>query len=1093
MPRLYAGSHLERLAEVRHWLRTDPAINRLRDSAIWNNLSDSIAEGGAFYRTAEHSAQQSAAKLQRYETMFKDGTVNVLSCSTTMEMGVDIGGLTIVCNNNVPPHPANYLQRAGRAGRRGESRSLSLTLCKNNPLDQQVFRNPLWPFTATMKQPTIILSSERIVQRHLNAWLFGYFINHEIRVSGNAITLRCHWFFGPVDEHPSVCGQMVAWIGELPENQSHVIQKALDIIWQNSILEGQPMNRLCTEAATCLETIGQRWLDECKSLEAEHEQAGSDEKAPYRKRIEFDLKRHRDEYLLTELITGGFLPGYGFPTDIATFNPMTAASFKRQQNADPEHREDNRSQRKNKPSRDMSVALSEYAPGAEIVLDGRVYVSNGITLNWHNPDDSVRETQLLQTAWRCQKCGMTGIENSAFTGLCSGCGKALLNIDGKPKSSLVFIEPTGFATSFYGTVTNNVSQQKYLPAQLPWINTTTAVVMPLPNAALGSYKSDERGQIFYHNSGEYGQGFAICLACGYADSMKDDSLPANFNQHATLRGKKKVGKSEKNTCQPDPNRVQRNLHLGHVIHTDVFELYLKQPETNQFLLTSNPAHESLCWSVGVALRHGLTQSLGINAEEIGVQVKQVKNEQLDPQPFYALCLYDTNGGGSGFASQAPHFLSEMFASARKLLVCPANCKNACETCLLQFDTQKVSDKLNRHTALAFLTDTYLNQLSLQPDEQLLGPGSKYCVYDLMKALSFWQTEPGDTLQLLVGGDVADWNISESTVHKRIGEYISKFAGVEIWLTHAQSDQLDADGKRDLYSLLSVSNKLRLMICPEPIRLRNGALIATIVNNGKNRVAYATNHPEALIFSEEWGKTDGSLLVRAADFVPPLTGILVDKQTLLPAPDVNLAEVVLSNELNGPVTDFGTKFWRAVQQEAADLLAGFCQETVCGITYTDRYLATPLNTMLFAEIMTTLPFAKDDGCLLRMSLLQSENTVLRPKDRWIKTGWQPAEDASRQKLIEQLLETDMLTCAIEMHQYKRDMHHARILVLSFDSGRKLTLRFDQGVGYWELDNRLPAFPFNDSPDDQQSWIRQHKSQMRVRNGLLQPTYVFIRKK
>src|SRR5690606_17491673 len=104
----------------------------------------------------------------KYEAAFKSGGINLLSCSTTMEMGVDIGGISVVAMNNVPPHPANYLQRAGRAGRRSETRSVALSLCKSNPHDQQVFANPMWPFETVLPAPRVQLSSPILVQRHLN-------------------------------------------------------------------------------------------------------------------------------------------------------------------------------------------------------------------------------------------------------------------------------------------------------------------------------------------------------------------------------------------------------------------------------------------------------------------------------------------------------------------------------------------------------------------------------------------------------------------------------------------------------------------------------------------------------------------------------------------------------------------------------------------------------------------------------------------------------------------------------------------------------------------------------------------------------------
>jgi len=75
-------------------------------------MSDRIARFSPYFRSAEHSAQIAGATLTQRENEFKAGKLNLLSCSTTMEMGVDIGGLKAVTMNNVPPHPANFLQRA---------------------------------------------------------------------------------------------------------------------------------------------------------------------------------------------------------------------------------------------------------------------------------------------------------------------------------------------------------------------------------------------------------------------------------------------------------------------------------------------------------------------------------------------------------------------------------------------------------------------------------------------------------------------------------------------------------------------------------------------------------------------------------------------------------------------------------------------------------------------------------------------------------------------------------------------------------------------------------------------------------------------
>jgi len=90
----------------------------------------------------EHTAQLQLRSSKKYQENFKAGYVNVLSCSTTFELGVDVGTLKAVMLRNIPPSPANYIQRAGRVGRRQEGISYVITFSKKVPHDQYFFSLP---------------------------------------------------------------------------------------------------------------------------------------------------------------------------------------------------------------------------------------------------------------------------------------------------------------------------------------------------------------------------------------------------------------------------------------------------------------------------------------------------------------------------------------------------------------------------------------------------------------------------------------------------------------------------------------------------------------------------------------------------------------------------------------------------------------------------------------------------------------------------------------------------------------------------------------------------------------------------------------
>jgi hypothetical protein len=124
----------------------------------------------AMLRAKEHSAQIPSAERERIENAFKSDSerINTLVCTPTLEMGVNIGALDAVLMRNVPPLPANYWQRAGRAGRQFRM-ALDITYARAASHDRAYFNEPLKMLEGLVEPPSFNLRNPVMVAKHVHA------------------------------------------------------------------------------------------------------------------------------------------------------------------------------------------------------------------------------------------------------------------------------------------------------------------------------------------------------------------------------------------------------------------------------------------------------------------------------------------------------------------------------------------------------------------------------------------------------------------------------------------------------------------------------------------------------------------------------------------------------------------------------------------------------------------------------------------------------------------------------------------------------------------------------------------------------------
>jgi DEAD/DEAH box helicase domain-containing protein len=968
-----------------------------------------------------------------------------------MEMGVDIGGISVVANNNVPPHPSNYLQRAGRAGRRNESRALTLTMCKGNPIDQRVFKNPKWPFNTKMKQPYITLDSERIVQRHVNSFAFGYFITNKATeyVKKNIQFLKCKDFFDVIDikdltadgknlihnnNEFSVADLFIEWLNIAGGDCSEYVKR----ITKYSVLENATADQLFENGTKILKEAVNEWKESYKYINEEIENLETNDNDPYLKKLNIEKRNHEELRIIDYLVRQGFLPSYGFPTNIITFNNKNVGDYIRQQNQDKK-REDNKSFYNEMASRDASKALMEYVPGSKIVLNGQVFTSSGIEMRY-DPNNS--NLQTIENAIRCKNCGH--VEISALSNHeCSSCGNSYDN------QNINFLKPKGFRVDYYNTQNGtDVSNIPYVPMEEPWIY-VNAQMQPLPNPILGKFKKSDKGELFYHSQGQNRNGYALCLNCGRAEAMTvDGNLPNNFKDHDKLNG----GKKGEQKCPA--NSIQSGIAFGYSTTTDIFSFYLNDILGNGGYLIVSDDNKKLAWSVGVALRYGLASALGINTDELGLDITESKVEYIQT-PVLVVNIFDNNSGGSGFSSTAHQFFNEMFKNAKSLLACTKSCENHCDACLLTYDTKNKEKYLDRKIALRYITKAS-SLLQLSDDHQLLGKTSK-AVYDdlftdiLRKSNNYHEIRLFADYSSELGWDI--FNSKLKRVFQKTGNITKK-----LYLTNEVYQEINALDKKALYSLLT-SNEVKLFTTG----VQQSNYIVSL-NDNDNTLTYACSNNDMRNFSPDWGeiKSEKDFIVVAENNYD-LNEIEVDLDELITVVnDQNNSIVTFSNEMDGTINNFGNQFWKKIKDSSINLQKLIDDNvTVENIKYTDRYLRSPSTLALLYKVISSAVL-NIGGVSLKLN--SGISKYERNDQDLIKHNWENAEN--QEEVIEHLFQDICQNVEVKI-QDEYNLPHYRKLEFVLSNKKTLSIFLDQGFSFWGVERH--AYPFDDYIEGQSDFL------------------------
>lgn len=650
-------------------------------------------------RAREHTASLSTELRENIERDFSARKLNLLSCTTTMEMGVDLGDLEAVVNLNVPPGIANYQQRTGRAGRRAQAAPFCVTVARNTNFDQAVVRQFPDYLASSPEAPFIHLENRELFKRHQYSVLLSHFLRYRISdKEANAPSLK-HLFGESFNEEAlreftdtllqwfeserglAAMREAEALVGRLPEQAKRA---------------GATGSSLRNEFIAAVREFAHEVCERFAKYTEKMAEAGGGEdfgKARYWQRLREEFM---GQFLVTQLSQRGLIPTYSFPVHSLSLDVVSESGQNYGQKSDVAL------------SRDASLGISEYAPGAEVVANGRIWESAGL---------AQYPKAFMPERWyaACAECFHVDVGDAPdeIAASCSNCGAS----EGRRKRK--FVEPHGFVTS-YGQRRGRdpgSSRRRVKPADearliaAPRDEVFQETEVPfLTSALLTANSNDEgglRGSLFIANRGAYGEGYHRCNLCNFAAPVKAAS--ATSRTPAKKKGADaaapKFVHDDPMTGQKCPNERASKMGLDFVHRFDTDVRLLRFVEPMPFPETTEMAprrfHERLARTVAEAMRMAARELLGVYPGE----VRAIYRLYGTAGTKFEVILYDAVPGGAGYCARIgqPGFsFQDLLSKTSQQLDCPAQCESGCRVCLCDYSNQRYWDGFERKAALDWL-------------------------------------------------------------------------------------------------------------------------------------------------------------------------------------------------------------------------------------------------------------------------------------------------------------------------------------------------------------------------------------------------------